>query len=275
MRYPPSPERAKALDTNGLRATFLVDNLFAPGEVVLNYWNPDRMVVGSAVPTTAALPLESAGEIDADYFTQRREVGVLNIGPGIGTVEVDGDKYSATPQDIVYAGRGNEDVVFRSDDADEPARFYLVSCPAHQSYPIGVMRRADADLTEIGEVGKASRRDLLKYIHPDGLESAQLVMGVTEVAENNVWNTMPAHTHERRSEVYMYFGLDGDEVVFHLMGEPQETRSIVVRDGEAVLSPSWSLHAGAGTSDYTFCWAMGGENQDFDDMQGVATEDIR
>jgi len=275
MRYPPSPKRTKALDTDGLRAAFLVGNLFAPGEVVLNYWNPDRTIVGSAVPTTDTLRLKSTDEIDADYFTQRREVGVLNIGPGAGTIEVDGDEYSAAPRDIVYVGRGSENVVFHSDTANEPARFYLVSYPAHQSHPTSVMRRADADLTEIGETGKASRRDLLKYIHPDGLESAQLVMGITEVAENNVWNTMPAHTHERRSEVYMYFGLDSDEVVFHLMGELRETRSVVVRDGEAVLSPSWSLHAGAGTSNYTFCWAMGGENQDFDDMQGVAMEDIR
>ena len=275
MRYPPSPKRTKALDTDGLRAAFLVGNLFAPGEVVLNYCNPDRTIVGSAVPITDTLRLKSTDEIDADYFTQRREVGVLNIGPGAGTIEVDGDEYSAAPRDIVYVGRGSENVVFHSDTVNEPARFYLVSYPAHQSYPTSAMRRADADLTEIGETGKASRRDLLKYIHPDGLGSAQLVMGITEVAENNVWNTMPAHTHERRSEVYMYFGLDSDEVVFHLMGELRETRSVVVRDGEAVLSPSWSLHAGAGTSNYTFCWAMGGENQDFDDMQGVAMEDIR
>ncbi len=275
MRYPPSPERTKSLDTDGLRTAFLVNNLFSSGEVVLNYWNPDRTIVGSAVPTTDALPLESTGEIEADFFTQRREVGALNIGPGAGTVEVDGDEYSAAPRDIVYVSRGNEEVHFRSDDPNEPARFYLVSYPAHRSYPTGVMRRGEADLTEIGETSKASRRDLLKYIHPDGLESAQLVMGITEVVENNVWNTMPTHTHERRSEVYMYFGLESDEVVFHLMGEPQETRSIVVRDGEAVLSPSWSLHAGAGTSDYTFCWAMGGENQDFDDMQGVSMEGIR
>lgn len=275
MRYLPSPEQTKHLDTDALRAHFLVENLFTPGEVILNYWNPDRAIVGSAVPTTESLPLESAGELDADFFTERREVGVLNIGPGAGTVEVDGEPHELAPRGIVYVGRGSEDVRFHSEHGDEPARFYLISYPAHQAHPTASMSRTEADLTELGDQASGSRRDLLKYIHLDGLESAQLVMGITEVAEGNVWNTMPAHTHERRSEVYMYFGLESDEVVFHLMGEPQETRSIVVRDGEAVLSPSWSIHAGAGTSHYTFCWAMGGENQDFDDMQGVAMPDIR
>lgn len=275
MRYPPSPEHTKHLDTDSLRAHFLVENLFTPGEVVLNYWNPDRTIVGSAVPTGESLSLESAGELDTDFFTERREVGVLNIGPGSGAVDVDGEIYEVAPRDIVYVGRGNEDVRFRSQHGDEPARFYLISYPAHQTHPTASRSRAEADLTELGEQASGSRRDLLKYIHPDGIESAQLVMGITEVAGGNVWNTMPAHTHERRSEVYMYFGLESDEVVFHLMGEPQETRSVVVRDGEAMLSPSWSIHAGAGTSNYTFCWAMGGENQDFDDMQGVAIPDIR
>lgn len=275
MRYPPSPEQTKHLDTDSLRAHFLVENLFTPGEVVLNYWNPDRTIVGSAVPTAESLSLKSAGELDADFFTERREVGVLNIGPGSGAVEVDGETHEVAPRDIVYVGRGSEDVRFRSQHGDEPARFYLISYPAHQTHPTASMSRAEADLTELGEQASGSRRDLLKYIHPDGIESAQLVMGITEVAGGNVWNTMPAHTHERRSEVYMYFGLESDEVVFHLMGEPQETRSVVVRDGEAMLSPSWSIHAGAGTSNYTFCWAMGGENQDFDDMQGVAIPEIR
>lgn len=275
MRYPPSPEQTEHLNTDSLRAHFLVENLFTPGNVVLNYWNPDRAIVGSAVPTTEPLPLDTAGELDADFFTERREVGVLNIGPGPGTVDVDGEAHDAAPRDIVYVGRGSEDVRFHSEHSDEPARFYLISYPTHQAHRTASMSRDEADLTELGEQASGSRRDLLKYIHPDGLESAQLVMGITEVAEGNVWNTMPAHTHERRSEVYMYFGLESDEVVFHLMGEPQETRSIVVRDGEAVLSPSWSIHAGAGTSHYTFCWAMGGENQDFDDMQAVAMPDIR
>ena len=275
MRYPPAPEHAKRFDTDALRAHFLIENLFAPSEIVLNYWSPDRTIIGSAVPTTQALPLKAAGELDADFFTEHRELGVLNVGPGAGQVVVAGASYKAAPRDIVYVGRGSEEVVFHSDASDEPARFYLVSYPAHQVHPSGAMSRAEADRTELGAQAKGSRRDLLKYIYPGGLKSAQLVMGLTEVAEGNVWNTMPAHTHARRSEVYLYFGLNTSEVVFHLMGEPQETRSIVVRDGEAVLSPSWSIHGGAGTSNYAFCWAMGGENQRFDDMQGVAMAEIR
>ena len=232
--------------------------------------------MGSAVPVTSPLPLEAAGERDADFFAARREMGVLNIGPGDGQVVVDGTPFDAAPRTIVYVGRGSEEVVFRSaGDADAPARFYLVSYPAHQAYPATAVPRSEADRTELGAQAHGSRRTLLKYIRPGGPESAQLVMGLTEVAEGNVWNTMPAHTHERRSEIYLYFDLEREAVVFHLMGEPQETRSIVVREGEAVLSPSWSIHGGAGTSRYTFCWAMGGENQDFDDMQGVAMEDLR
>lgn len=275
MRYPPSPEEIGHLDTDALRGHFLVENLFRPGEVVLNYWNPDRTIVGSVVPTRQELALKAPEMLATRFFTERREVGVLNIGPGRGRVEVERDVYPVTPRDMVYVGRGTEKVLFHSDNAGDPARFYLVSYPAHQTYPTAVMSRADADCTELGDQVKSSRRDLLKYICPGGLDSAQLVMGVTEVQEGNVWNTMPAHTHERRSEVYMYFGLDSSEVVFHLMGAPRETRTIVVRDGEAALSPSWSIHAGAGTSHYTFCWAMGGENQAFDDMQGVAMENIR
>lgn len=275
MRYSPSPEETGHLDTDALRAHFLVEDLFRPGEVALNYWNPDRTIVGSAVPTGRGLALNAPEMLAAHFFTERRELGVLNIGPGRGKVEVEDGVYPATPRDIVYVGRGNETVIFHSEDASEPARFYLVSHPAHQTYPTASLARTEADCTELGSQAKSSRRDLLKYIYPGGLDSAQLVMGLTEVREGNVWNTMPPHTHERRSEVYMYFGLDSGEVVFHLMGAPRETQTIVVRNGEAVLSPSWSIHAGAGTSNYTFCWAMGGENQAFDDMQGVATKNIR
>lgn len=275
MDYTPSPDQFQRLNTEEIRTHFLVQNLFEPGELVLNQWDVDRTIIGSAVPTDSALRLEAGDDLlIADYFTQRREVGVLNVG-GNGRVTVDDETYDMAPRDILYVGRGNEEVTFHSENARTPARFYLMSYPAHETHPTAHLAKAEADLTELGEQEKASRRDLYKYIHPDGLQSAQLVMGITEVAEGNVWNTMPAHTHERRSEVYLYFDLASDEVVFHLMGEPQETRSIVVRNGEAALSPSWSLHGGAGTGNYTFCWAMGGENQSFDDMQGVAMEDIR
>lgn len=274
MRYPPSPDQFQRLNTDEIRANFLLENLFQAGTVVLNYWDVDRTIVGSAVPTDGALRLEPGEELIADYFTQRREVGVLNTGAS-GRIEVDGETYDMAPRDILYIGRGSEDVTFHSDDASTPARYYLMSYPAYETHPTAHMAKEDANLEELGDQSAGSRRDLYQYIHPGGIQSDQLVMGITEVAEGNVWNTMPAHTHQRRSEVYMYFGLDSDEVVFHLMGEPQETRSIVIRDGEAALSPSWSIHGGAGTGNYTFCWAMGGENQSFDDMQGVAMEDIR
>lgn len=273
MRHSPAPERTKHLTTDEIRTHFLIENLFTPNKVVLNYWNIDRAIIGSAVPTAQPLPLEGE-ELAVDSFTERRELGILNIGPGDGRVEVGDKDFDVVPRDVLYIGRNSGEVSFQSDVSDDPARFYFVSYPAHERHPTRLVRRAEADLTELGDRARSSRRDLLKYVHPGGAESAQLVMGITEVAEGNVWNTMPAHTHERRSEVYLYFGLNSDEVVFHLMGEPQETRSVVVRDGEAVLSPSWSIHGGAGTSNYTFCWAMGGENQDFDDMQRVEMQDI-
>jgi 4-deoxy-L-threo-5-hexosulose-uronate ketol-isomerase len=274
MHYLPDTERFKRMTTDEIRAHFLVQNLFKPGEVTLRFIDLDRVVLGGVVPTQGALTLEAVDALAASYFAERREIGILNIG-GSGSVTVDGEQYAMQPLDGLYVGRGSEAVSFESDDANTPARFYLVSYPAHTAYPTTHISRDDADLTELGSQEQANLRNLYKYIHPDGIESAQLVMGVTELVEGNVWNTMPAHTHARRTEVYLYFDVQEEDVVFHFMGEPQETRSLIVRNEEAILSPGWSIHAGAGTRRYTFCWAMGGENQDFADMQFVDMGGLR
>lgn len=270
----PDAERTRRLTTGELRDSFLLQNLFQPGQVTLRFVDLDRVVLGGAMPTDAPLALGVPGELAAASFTERRELGILNVG-GAGQVTVGDEPFRLAPRDLLYVGRGSGAVSFESDDAGAPARFYLVSYPAHAAYPTTLVRQQDAEKAELGSVEKANRRDLYKYVRPGGVASAQLVMGVTELEEGSVWNTMPAHTHARRTEVYLYFGLTDDSVVFHLMGEPAQVRTLVVREGEAVLSPGWSIHAGAGTGRYAFCWAMGGENQDFADMQHVSMSDLR
>jgi 4-deoxy-L-threo-5-hexosulose-uronate ketol-isomerase len=270
----PDAERTKRLTTDELRGHFLVDDLFQDGAVTFRFADLDRVVLAGAVPTRGSLDLGVPDELAADSFCERREVGVLNIG-GDGTVTVGAESYDLANRDLLYVGRGSGAISFASADTGSPARFYVVSYPAHSEHPTTLVREADAELEELGSEEQANRRDLFKYVRPGGVESAQLVMGITEIQEGSVWNTMPAHTHARRTEVYLYFDVPEGDVVFHMMGEPQEVRTVVVRDGEAVLSPGWSIHAGAGTRAYTFCWAMGGENQDFGDMQFVDMADIR
>lgn len=262
------------MTTDELRAAFLVQNLFQPGAVTLRHVDLDRVVLGGAVPTDAPLVLEPSASLGAAYFTERRELGVLNIG-GDGRVTVDGTTYELGKKDVLYVGRGSRDVRFESDSAATPTRFYLISYPAHATYPTTLVRAADVQGAEIGSAEHANRRRVARYVHLDGARSAQLVMGVTTLATGSVWNTMPAHTHHRRTEIYLYFDLPADDVVIHLHGEPTETRHLVVRDGEVVLSPGWSLHSGCGTSAYSFCWGMGGENQDYADMQMVNLESLR
>lgn len=273
MRYLPDATRYQRMTTDELREHFLLSGLFEPGEIRLEMTNLDRAIVGGAVPTGAALSLEATEELAADTFTDRREVGILNVGAA-GSIEVDGESYTMANRDCLYIGRGSHEIMLTSDDAGRPARFYLISYPAHKTFPTAHVRKEDADVTEIGSDEGASLRLLYKYVHPDGILSSQLVMGITEIQSGSVWNTMPAHTHERRTEVYFYFDVPEGDAVFHLMGTPTEVRPLVVLDGEAVLSPGWSIHAGAGTKNYTFCWAMGGENQDFSDMQGVNIADL-
>lgn len=271
VRYAADPHRFERMNTAEVRASFLVDDLFVPGELKLLYSDVDRLVIGSAVPTSTPLSLEAGPELAADYFAQRREIGAFNIG-GRGSVNVDGEVYPVANKEILYIGRGSQAIEFSSQDARDPARFYLISLPAHTSHPTQGAGLDAADPVRLGTQAEANQRTIYKYIHPQGIQSCQLVMGFTELAEGSIWNTMAAHTHERRSEVYMYFDLEEDAVVFHFMGAPHETRHIVVRDGQAVISPSWSIHAGAGTSNYCFVWAMGGENQEFTDMDHVGME---
>jgi 4-deoxy-L-threo-5-hexosulose-uronate ketol-isomerase len=263
LHYFPSPAETNTLSTEKLRDYFLIGGLFQPGQITAHYTDLDRMITGAALPTTAPLSLPSAKETGTAFFLERREIGILNLGaPGV--VNAGGVKYELGNLDCLYIGLGEKDVTFENGTAGQ-AQFYFVSTPAHAKYPTAVARRADVKTDPIGDPAKANRRRINKLIHLDGIKSCQLLLGFTEFEPGSVWNTMPPHTHSCRTEIYLYFDL-GDNAVVHLMGEPQATRHIIVRDREAVLSPSWSIHAGAGTGNYRFVWAMGGDNQVFSDM---------
>jgi 4-deoxy-L-threo-5-hexosulose-uronate ketol-isomerase len=273
-RYLADGVRYAAMTAAELRDTFLVTTLFAPGETRLVYCEPDRAVIGSAVPLGQPLTLSAADELRAAFFCQRRELGVLNIG-GAGSVRVDGATHAMGPLDGLYVGRGSREVFLASDDARQPAQFYLASYPAHAAFPTTLARRAEAAKVQLGSQAECNRRTIHKYIHPEGIKSCQLVMGFTVLEEGSVWNTMPPHTHTRRSEIYLYFDIAPEARVFHFMGRPDETRHVVVADRQAVVSPAWSIHCATATRRYTFCWAMGGENQTFDDMDGVQVGALR
>ena len=270
----PDATRAARMTTGELRASFLIQGLFQPGAITLRRIDLDRLVLGGAVPTRTPLTLDAPAELLASFFCERRELGVLNIG-GAGTVSIDGASFALGRRDLVYVSRGSRDVVFASNDATDPARFYLVSYPAHAEHPTSLVPASSVQSGELGSAEQANRRRISRYVHAGGVQSAQLVMGMTALEPGSVWNTMPAHTHDRRTEVYLYFDLPAATVVFHQMGEPTETRHLIVRDGEVALSPGWSIHAGCGTSSYAFCWAMGGENQDYADMQVVDVNALR
>jgi 4-deoxy-L-threo-5-hexosulose-uronate ketol-isomerase len=267
------PRDFKTYTTEEIRKEFLVQHLFIPGEAKLVYSYYDRMIVGGVCPNKA-LKLEASKEIGAEYFLAGREMGLINVASQ-GTVTIDGTAYALGRYDGLYVGMGAKEIVFSSEDNKNPAHFYLLSGPAHMAYPTTRIGINDAEKTLLGSAGESNIRTINKYIHPDGVKSCQLVMGMTVLESGSVWNTMPCHTHERRMEVYFYFNLADDAVLFHLMGEPNETRLVVVRNEEAVLSPSWSIHAGVGTSNYTFIWGMVGENQKFTDMDAVAMGDLR
>ena len=273
LRTAASPRDVKTYDTARLREEFLIQDLFRPDDIKLVYSHIDRIITGSATHVTKALVLTAGDELRAEYFLQRREMGVINIG-GEGTVTVDGTVYTLRYKDGLYIGRGSRDISFASADPDHPAKFYLNSCPAHKEYPTVYIRPEDCVRVELGSLEQSNHRTICKYILPGQVESCQLVMGMTQLQPGSVWNTMPCHTHDRRMEVYLYFDMPKDAFVMHYMGEPQETRHIVMRNEQAVISPSWSIHAGSGSQAYTFIWGMCGENQDFDDMDGVATTDI-
>jgi 4-deoxy-L-threo-5-hexosulose-uronate ketol-isomerase len=262
--------------TAELRETFLFDDLFAAGEVRLAYCDVDRTVVGAAVPAgSGALALPNPEGLRAGHFLERRELGVLNVGGGSGTVTVDGQAFTMDRLDCLYVGRGCRDVRFAGGDPATPARFYLLSYPAHAAYPTALARQSRAEAAHLGAAETSNKRTIYKYIHPGGIKSCQLVMGFTQLEAGSIWNTMPPHTHMRRSEVYLYFDLAPEARVMHFMGPPDETRHLVMANEQAVVSPPWSIHAGAGTSRYSFCWGMGGENQAFADMDAVAVGDMR
>ncbi len=274
MHYLPSPRETARMTTAELRAAFLVTDLWRAGECTIRFVELDRVALGGVIPASEPIALPNPPELAAEYFLQRRELGVLNIG-GAGSVRVDGTAHALANRDGLYVGRGSREVVFASDDPGKPAHFYLVSYPAHAAHPTAHVTEGQVYSAELGSQEGANRRTLRRYFHPEGVPTAQLVMGVTTIAPGSVWNTMPPHTHARRTEVYLYFDVPPDAVVFHMMGEPAETRNLVIRDGDVALSPGWSIHAGVGTAAYTFCWAMGGENQAFSDMQGVGPGEIR
>ncbi|MBN1525913.1 MAG: 5-dehydro-4-deoxy-D-glucuronate isomerase [Spirochaetales bacterium] len=267
-------EYYKKMDTAELRKNFLIQDLFKKDSLNLTYSYYDRMIVGGICPTKP-IKLTMAREIiGGDYLLERREAGIINIGSK-GDVTVDGTVYTLDSRDALYIGMGAKEVVFSSADASKPAKFYFNSSPAHKAYPTTKIGIKDAEPIHTGEAEKNNKRTIYKFIHPDGVKSCQLVMGMTLLDPPSIWNTMPCHTHPRRIEAYFYFDIPGDDLLFHLMGKADETRHIVVRNEEAVLSPSWSLHSGVGTYKYSFIWGMCGENQTFTDMDGIPMKDIK
>jgi 4-deoxy-L-threo-5-hexosulose-uronate ketol-isomerase len=273
IRHPANPEDAKHYTTERLRRDFLIQDLFLPGEIKLVYSHVDRVVTCGICPA-APLELVASKDFGVDYFLERRELGVINVG-GKGSLTVDGVRHELARTDGFYIGLGARTVSFASDDPGNPAKFYGVSAPAHKTYPSVKIERVSIEPVRLGSLENSNQRGIYKYIHPQGVKSCQLVMGMTALEPGSMWNSMPCHTHARRMEVYFYFDLPADARVFHLMGEPGETRHIVMANEEAVISPSWSIHSGVGTHNYTFIWGMAGENQNFDDMDHVAMGELR
>jgi 4-deoxy-L-threo-5-hexosulose-uronate ketol-isomerase len=268
------PDHAALLETDELREHFLIEDLFTSNEPKLVYTFYDRLIVGGVKPSGPVELNIDPSVIGAEYLLERREMGVINIG-GPGSITIAGKKIEMASRDGLYIGKGNREIVFNSDDAAIPARYYILSAPAHSEYPIDKITFADAEPVEMGEMENSNKRTIRKYIHPDGVKSCQLVMGLTTLATGSIWNTMPPHSHQRRMEAYLYFDMDEDNLVFHFMGEANQTRHLAVREGQAALSPSWSIHAGAGTGSYTFIWGMAGENQAFTDMDHIPMSEIR
>jgi 4-deoxy-L-threo-5-hexosulose-uronate ketol-isomerase len=274
IRFGAHPQDVKLYDTKRLRDDFLIDGLFPADAVKLVYSQIDRIIIGGACPVAKPLRLEAGAELRAEYFLERRELGIINIG-GKGAVIIDGTEYEMNSRDGMYVGMGAKEIVFSSADSTNPAKFYLNSCPAHASYPTTKVGLAQARRVELGSQAEANKRVIHQYVHPDVLKSCQLAMGMTILDTGSVWNTMPTHTHDRRMEVYLYLNIPDDGIVFHLMGEPAETRHIVVRNEQAVISPSWSIHSGVGTKNYAFIWGMCGENQTFTDMDFVPMNELK
>ena len=278
IRYSAHPNDVKRYTTQELRDEFLIENLYRPDQVAAVYSHVDRMVTLGCMPVNESVSIDKGIDVWANfgthYFLERREIGIFNIG-GSGTITVDGTVYELDYKDCLYITMGAKEVLFASKDSAKPAKFYMVSAPAHCSYETRLLKIADAAKKPLGDAATSNKRVINQFIHPDVLKTCQLSMGMTVLESSSVWNTMPAHTHERRMEVYMYFEVPEEQVVFHMMGQGQETRHIVMQNEQAVISPSWSIHAGAGTASYTFIWAMGGENQAFDDMDVIPTTQLK
>ena len=278
IRYSCNQKDFKRYTTEETRKEFLIEKLFAADEVTAVYSHVDRMVTLGVMPVSKSVSIDQGIDIwknfGTEYFLERRECGMFNVG-GEGSVTVDGTVYELGYKDCMYITKGAKEVLFASKNADKPAKFYIVSAPAHCSYETRLIRIADAAKKPLDSMETSNKRVINQFIHPDVLKTCQLSMGMTVLEPGSVWNTMPAHTHERRMEVYFYFEVPENNVVFHMMGEGQETRHIVMQNEQAVISPSWSIHAGAGTSNYTFIWAMGGENQAFDDMDVIPTTELK
>lgn len=278
IRYSVNQRDFKRYTTEEVRGEFLIENLYKKDEVVAVYSHVDRMVTLGCMPVNEAVSISKGIDVWAnfgtDYFLERREIGIFNIG-GAGKIKADGEVFEMGYKDCLYITKGTKEVTFESNSPENPAKFYMVSAPAHTSYKTTFISIEKAAKKPLGSMETSNKRVINQFIHPDVLKTCQLSMGMTVLEPGSVWNTMPAHTHERRMEVYMYFEVPENQVVFHMMGEGQETRHIVMQNEQAVISPSWSIHSGAGTSNYTFIWAMGGENQAFDDMDNIATTDLR
>ncbi|GAA0376234.1 5-dehydro-4-deoxy-D-glucuronate isomerase [Bacillus horti] len=273
-RYATNPQEAKHYTTEKLREEYLIELLFEDNKLHLTYSHEDRVVIGGAVPKDKVLKLDAGNFLKTAYFLERREIGIVNIG-GNGVIMVGDMTYVLSTKEALYIGKGNKEVLFESRDIANPAKFYLVSTTAHQSYPTVKVSLDEAQPVHLGSDAESNKRTIYKYIHADGAKSCQLMLGMTILAPNNMWNTMPAHLHDRRMEVYLYFDLTEAGRVFHFMGQPHETRHLVVKNEQAMISPPWSIHSGVGTSNYTFIWAMAGENDSFADMEPVAMETLK
>ena len=274
IRYSWHPEDVKHYTTEQLREHFLIQDLFVPGKLRTVYSHVDRIMVLGACPSGNAIKLEAGKEMGVEFFLQRRELGIINVG-GAGIVTLDGEKYELNPRDGLYVGMGVKEVSLESKDAANPAKFYMNSAPAHKTYTTVKVDITTANKMPLGTPEQSNVRTIYQFIHPAVMETCQLLMGLTMLEPNNMWNTMPSHTHERRMEVYFYFDIPDDNAVFHMMGQPNETRHIVMKNEEAVISPSWSIHSGVGTHNYSFIWGMVGENQEFADMDTISVNDMK
>lgn len=274
IRFESSRKEVSKMNTDALRENFLVENIFETNKVRFVYSHYDRIIIGGVVPTTTPLPLPNFDALKSNFYLERRELGIINIG-GEGRITAGGTTYNISKLGCLYVGKGVQEVTFSSVDSSKPAAFYLLSAPAHASHPTTLFTKEDATPVTVGSAETSNHRTIYKYIHMDGIQSCQLVMGLTVLQTGSVWNTMPAHVHDRRMEAYCYFDVPENHRVLHLMGEPDETRHLLVANRQAVISPPWSIHSGCGTSNYSFIWGMAGENKDYTDMDLIAIKDLK